>query len=385
MNGMFSNSRGLGDLAKHVHIADCCRDHNLDFVALSETGRRDYSPSLLNRLSGGIDFEWVSRPPRGRSGGILVGVRADTMEILASSTGEFHIKLHVRNKADNFIWSLVAVYGAAQEDLKADFLRELVNLAKDNPYPILIGGDFNLLRFHHEKSKGHFDGHWPFLFNAVIDSLDLREVSMVGRQFTWANSLPEPTYEKLDRVLMGTDWEDKFPLVSVRALERIEKLSDHAPILLTTGSTRPLGRKQFKFELGWIHRDGFLDMVKNVWDRPVTGQTPIERWNHKMRALRKHLSGWARHITGILKQEKRKLSLIIDDLEALAEVRPLSVSEIELKSQSNAQIASLLREEELKWYQRSKSQFILEGDSNTRYFHSMANGRHRKKHIHSLV
>jgi hypothetical protein len=211
MNGMFSNSRGLGDLAKHVHIADCCRDHNLDFVALSETGRRDYSPSLHNRLSGGIDFEWVSRPPRGRSGGILVGVRADTMEILASSTGEFHIKLHVRNRADNFIWSLVAVYGAAQEDLKADFLRELVNLAKDNPYPILIGGDFNLLRFHHEKSKGHFDGHWPFLFNAVIDSLDLREVSMVGRQFTWANSLPEPTYEKLDRVLMGTDWEDKFP------------------------------------------------------------------------------------------------------------------------------------------------------------------------------
>jgi hypothetical protein len=32
------------------------------------------------------------------------------------------------------------------------FLR-VVNLAKDNPHPILIGGDFNLLRFQHEKSK----------------------------------------------------------------------------------------------------------------------------------------------------------------------------------------------------------------------------------------
>ena len=61
------------------------------------------------------------------------------------------------------------------------------------------------------------------------------------------------------------------------------------------------------------------------------------------------------------------------------------MQEIELKSQSNAQIARLLREEELKWYQRSKSQFILEGDSNTRYFHSIANGRHGKKLIHSLV
>ena len=43
-----------------------------------------------------------------------------------------------------------------------------------------------------------------------------------------------------------------------------------------------------------------------------------------------------------------------------------------------------MREEEIKWYQRSKAQFIPEGDSNTRYFHSIANGRHRKKLIHSL-
>jgi hypothetical protein len=39
MNGMFRNSRGLGDLAKHSHIADCCMDYNLDFVAISEMGK----------------------------------------------------------------------------------------------------------------------------------------------------------------------------------------------------------------------------------------------------------------------------------------------------------------------------------------------------------
>jgi hypothetical protein len=66
-------------------------------------------------------------------------------------------------------------------------------------------------------------------------------------------------------------------------------------------------------------------------------------------------------------------------------VRQLSTQDIELKSKSNAEIVSLLGEKELKWYQRSKSQFILEGDSNTRYFRSVANGRHRKKHIYSLA
>jgi hypothetical protein len=29
------------------------------------------------------------------------------------------------------------------------------------------------------------------------------------------------TYEKLDITLMDTEWEDKYPLVSIRALERI--------------------------------------------------------------------------------------------------------------------------------------------------------------------
>jgi hypothetical protein len=75
---------------------------------------------------------------------------------------------------------------------------------------------------------------------------------MIGTQFTWANSLPDPTYENLDRVLMDANWESKFPMVYVRALERIEGFSDHAPILLTTGFPKPPGNHRFKCELGWI-------------------------------------------------------------------------------------------------------------------------------------
>ena len=89
-------------------------------------------------------------------------------------------------------------------------------------------------------------------------------------------------------------------------------------------------------------------------------------------------------MVGQLKNEKLRLSSIIDELEAFAEIRPLSTQEIDLKNRSNAEMAGILREEEIKWYQRSKAQFILEEDSNTRYFHSLANGRHRKKLIHSL-
>ena len=76
---------------------------------------------------------------------------------------------------------------------------------------------------------------------------------------------------------MDSDWEVKFPMASVRVLERIEALSDHAPILLTTGSQIIHSKHQFKFELGWLDRDGFDDMVKMVWARPVNGATPLDR------------------------------------------------------------------------------------------------------------
>jgi hypothetical protein len=47
-------------------------------------------------------------------------------------------------------------------------------------------------------------------------------------------------------------------------------------------------------------------------------------------------------------------------------------------------MTKLLREEELKFYQRAKVTDVLLGDNNTRYFQMVANGKHRKKRIFSL-
>ena len=78
-------------------------------------------------------------------------------------------------------------------------------------YHSLWGGDFNIIRGPNEKNNDRYDDRWPSLFNAVINSVDLRELELSGCKFTWANSLPQPTFERLDRVLVSTEWEFKFP------------------------------------------------------------------------------------------------------------------------------------------------------------------------------
>jgi hypothetical protein len=101
------------------------------------------------------------------------------------------------------------------------------------------------------------------MFNAVIDSLNLREIELTRRKFTWANNMPNQTFEKLDRVLVCTDFESQFSHTSVHALNR--EISDHTPLLFSTNNASTTYQPQFKFELGWLLRDGFCEMVSEVW------------------------------------------------------------------------------------------------------------------------
>ena len=91
------------------------------------------------------------------------------------------------------------------------------------------------------------------MFNMIIESLNLREIELTGRQFTWANSLPTPTYEKLHMVLASVEWEQKYPLVSVHAMQRA--ISDHTPLLVDPGeATHVTNKNAFSFKLGWYEK-----------------------------------------------------------------------------------------------------------------------------------
>jgi len=89
MKGIYWNSRGLSDLAKYRYISEAIREQNLDFVAVMETGKKDMSRVNLNRLSGGADYIWHCLPPRGRSGGILLGINALNLELSLIVEGSF--------------------------------------------------------------------------------------------------------------------------------------------------------------------------------------------------------------------------------------------------------------------------------------------------------
>ena len=373
MKGIFWNSNGFADIKKYKFLSDLTKEKNLEFIAVSETGRANFPQSTLNNIYAGRDFLWHCMAPRGRSGGMILGVIEE---------GDFLIRFKLRHKEDDFKFNLISVHGPAQADLKSHFLSELVRVCSKETLPLIIGGDFNIIRRPDEKNNDNYNDRWPFLFNDVIDTLNLRELEMAGRKFTWANNLQNQTFEKLDRILVCTDFESKYPFSSVRALSR--DISDHTPLFYSTNRPSPAYQPQFKFELGWLLRDGFCEMVRDVWHSVFVEGSPLERWQAKIRKLRQYLRGWAKNVSGAYKKEKKTLLNKLDELDKKAENSLLDESELNLKHVLNERLAEILREEELKWYQRAKVKHLLEGDANTKYYHLLANGRHRKTHIFQL-
>ena len=101
--------------------------------------------------------------------------------------------------------TLAIVYGPAHNDKKDQFLTEISNIYGSSKSPLLIGGDFNILRYSSEKNKKFAGNKISDLFNWVINTHELREVDLIGGKYTWSNNQQDPILEKLDRILISED------------------------------------------------------------------------------------------------------------------------------------------------------------------------------------
>jgi hypothetical protein len=103
-------------------------EYQLDFIAILETKKTDFTSPELAHYCENKKFSWSWTPQRGWSRGfLLVGVNLEKINVQNIIHDNFYLKFKlIKNKSDNFESILIAVYGAAQEEEKDSFLRELV-------------------------------------------------------------------------------------------------------------------------------------------------------------------------------------------------------------------------------------------------------------------
>jgi hypothetical protein len=77
-------------------------------------------------------------------------------------------------------------------------------------------------------------------------------------------------------------------------------------------------------------------------------------------------------------KEKQEVTTKIEQLDKKAKTTMLLPHEVDVKHCLKERLVQLLRDEEMKWYQKSKADNLLKGDSNIKYFQLVANGKHKK-------
>ena len=75
--------------------------------------------------------------------------------------------------------------------------------------------------------------------------------------------------------------------------------------------------------------------------------------------MRQYLQGWAKNTSGAYKKEKKELLNRLNEIDKKTERSCLSAQELDLKHCLQNRLAQLLREEEIKWYQRAKTKDLL--------------------------
>jgi hypothetical protein len=87
---------------------------------------------------------------------------------------------------------------------KKMFMRELRQLKLSVLTRWLILGDFNLIYKVADKNIGNLNRRLMLGFRRTLNHLEVKEIQLIGRKYTWSNALESPTMTRIDRAFCST-------------------------------------------------------------------------------------------------------------------------------------------------------------------------------------
>ncbi|KAL4285443.1 hypothetical protein GQ457_16G011680 [Hibiscus cannabinus] len=302
-----------------------------------ETKVEGLKSGWLRRLWNLPSIEYVCSPAVGSAGGLLSLWDSDFFKVIDKFVAPKYVALIGVIQSINLKCGLVNVYGPSIDSEKKCLLIRVSSLLEILANPMVYWGDFNMFLCLEEKMGLTLNNSLIDLFKAFVFDVGFIDLPLQGR-FTWCNNRDPPTFVRLDRFLISTDFESAFPWVNQLLLGK--SISDHNAIILS--ETRiDWGPKPFKCFNFWFGDEGFGEI------HCTTG---------------KEIS--------VLESRIQSEGNVQDLLTRLGELR--------------AGLWMEFRREESSWLQKSRLRWFSEGDQNTRFFHISASTRRRCNSINRL-
>ncbi|KAJ0007624.1 hypothetical protein Pint_29766 [Pistacia integerrima] len=288
---------------------------------------------------------------RGASGGIAMLWKDDKEVDLVSYT-QHHISIIVNQPTANKKFILTGFYGhpdASKRTGSWNLLRELK--AQTNMAWLCIG-DFNEICHQYEKF-GAADRPYRQMENfreALLDC-DLSEIPFNGDFFTWNNGREGWyfTKEKLDKGYGNKAWFDLF--------------SDSIVNSLTA----------------WDNRVECGELIQREWLCILNPNSSLPGAMEGFQRCKEKLS------TSSKSTFRNQKNTVTDKLSQLKHLEDSNRGDKKGELQQLKQeIDGLSEEDDIKWKQRAKQQWLKDGDRNTKFFHLCANQRRKSNVIKQI-
>jgi exonuclease III len=379
------NIRGLNGRSKQKLLRDLIFAEKPDVLLLQET---KCSNEDLNKL---LPYSWkqgeaVSIAAAGTAGGLAVLWNPTTVRLENFATTRWSITAEYRLIGSNQPGHITNVYGPANPREKQTFLRSLdylPSLLKHKHW--IIGGDYNLIRTLEEKKGGsrRLDQDTND-FNSLIDKLNLIDLEPTNGIFTWTNRRTgsHQIACKLDRFLISDSLMMEGLAMEASILNTHG--SDHWPIQLWIEVPATPGRKPFRFEQFWLNHPDFEAKIQDWWEQAeVTKGSKMFRFQQKLKNLKQLIKTWNKDTFGNIFDSQRQLAEQMENIQHQIRTRGLTD---DLKTQEatiTQQLGTRKAQEEILWRQKSRVQWLKEGERNTKFFHrSVMQRRHSNRITH---
>ncbi|WZZ38588.1 hypothetical protein YC2023_034847 [Brassica napus] len=317
---------------------------------------------FINKKLQSLCFDhYFSVPPNGLSGGLSLLWNKDTdITILESSPNLIDTRIEYKGTT-----SFVSfVYGAPAAENRAAFWNKLNAVGKGRDDPWLITGDFNDILNNTEKIVGPACPEGSFMaFRSFVAENGLWDLKHSGEQLSWRGSrYTHFIRSRLDRAMGNCAWSETFPMGRCRYLQF--EGSDNRPLISYFNTEKAKRKGLFRFNKALTEEDEIAEVIDTAWNLSPLG-TVIQKLNNVHRSIIQ----WAKEKQTQSNIEIKRNQQALEKALSNATPDPILIESI------NLDLRKAYLAEELFWQQRSRIQWLKQGDRNTGFFHAATRTR----------
>ncbi|KAI3680154.1 hypothetical protein L2E82_50614 [Cichorium intybus] len=378
------NTRGLCKPSHQKALRDLIRDQNLHICASLETRASFHNlPLICSRTFG--SWSWSSNglfSPRGTRIVVAWDPLAIDMILIDLNDQVMHFKVNIRDSNKSFFCSFV--YAHNDHMMRRSLWHSLAvhkNVVRDAPWIIL--GDFNVALDIKDSTSGSSGISRAMEdFRDCVNLMEMEDLNYKGLFYTWTKS-PNGSggiLKKIDRVMGNTYFVASFPSSTVNFLPY--RSSDHTPAVLSLPQRAPFQPKPFKFPNFLTYKEDFKQIVASSWNPNITG--------YRMYKVFKNLKNLKVPIRKMLRNQGNLFSKVISLRNELDRVQIALDRDPFNKDLREEQCRYLLAyneaslDEERFLKQKSKVNWLREGDKNSAFFHKAVKSRKSRNRINSI-